>query len=187
MKDPQIQNGEVSRKNFEIILYPLHTQFKSGKLMLCVDSCIQHFHYVISAWIANYFENIHLHEIKKPRWPVCKARKYSCGEGNSMSWQLSDNCLCLQKMILATQGVVMEGWKAIQYREDRVVGTMEDIFRNYICISPITIIIPNILHTVYLRMLKYLLHWVTSFLDQHSGVHKCNQLWAMMPPYRGFA
>jgi hypothetical protein len=85
--------------------------------------------------------------------------------------------------ILATQGVVMKGWKAIQYREDRVVGTIEVIFRYFKCISPITIIIPNYLHTVYLRILKYLLDWVTSFLDQYSRVGKFNLLWAILPPY----
>ena len=48
-----------------------------------------------------------------------------------------------------------------------------------------TIIVPDILHTVYLGMLKHLMDWVTSFLEQHSRIDKFNQLWAMMPPYPG--
>ena len=55
------------------------------------------------------------------------------------------------------------------------------------CISPTTIIIPDILHTIYLDMLKHLMDWVMSFLEQHSRINKFNQLWAMMPPYPGFA
>jgi len=54
------------------------------------------------------------------------------------------------------------------------------------CISPTTIIVPDIPHTVYLGKRKYLMDWVTSFLEQHSRIDKFNQLWAMKPPYPGF-
>ena len=50
-----------------------------------------------------------------------------------------------------------------------------------------TIIVPDILRTVHLSMLKHLMDWVTSFLKQHSSIDRFNQLWAMMPPYPGFA
>jgi hypothetical protein len=55
------------------------------------------------------------------------------------------------------------------------------------CISPTTIIVPNILHNIYSGMLKHLMDWVMSFLEQHSTMDKFSQLWAMMPPYPGFA
>ena len=54
------------------------------------------------------------------------------------------------------------------------------------CISPTTIIVPDILHTFYLGMLKHFMDWVTSFLEQHSRIDKFNHLWPMMPPYPGF-
>jgi len=49
-----------------------------------------------------------------------------------------------------------------------------------------TIIIPHILNTIYLGMLKTLTDCVMFFLEQHSRIEKINQLWAMMPPYPGF-
>jgi len=55
------------------------------------------------------------------------------------------------------------------------------------CISPRTIIVPNILHTIYPGMLKHLMDWVTSFLEQHSRINNINKLWEMMPPYPSFA
>jgi len=48
-------------------------------------------------------------------------------------------------------------------------------------------IVPDILHTIYLGMLKHLMDWVLSFLEQHSWMITLNQLWAMIPPYPGFA
>jgi len=55
------------------------------------------------------------------------------------------------------------------------------------CISPTTIIVTDILHTVYLGMLKHLKNWVTSFLEHHFTINKFNQLSAMMPPYPAVA
>jgi len=52
-------------------------------------------------------------------------------------------------------------------------------------ISPMTIIIPDILHAVNLCMPKHLMDWVTSFLEQQSRIDIFNQLWVMMPPYPG--
>jgi len=54
------------------------------------------------------------------------------------------------------------------------------------CISPRTIIVPDILHTIFLGMIKHLMDWAMLFLEQHSRIDKFNQLWALMPPYPGF-
>jgi len=123
---------------------------------------------------------------KQPHCPVCEAPKSPCGAGNSSSWQLRDYQLYFQNMILATQGDETERREARQYLEDQTVGTSEGIIWNIKCISPTTIIVPNILHTVNFGMLKHLKDWVKSFLEQHSRIEKFNQLWAMMPPYPGF-
>jgi hypothetical protein len=55
------------------------------------------------------------------------------------------------------------------------------------CITLTTIIVPDILPTIYLGMLKFFLDWVTSFLAQHSRIDKFNHLWAMIAQYPGFA
>jgi hypothetical protein len=91
------------------------------------------------------------------------------------------------KMILATLGDETGRWEARQYLKDHLVGTSEGVIWNMTCISPTTIIIPDVLHTIYLSIVKHLIDWVTSFLEQHSRICKFNQLWAMMPPYSGFA
>jgi len=155
--------------------------------MLSADGRKRQCYPVICAWMADYFENIHLHSIKQPHCPVCEVPKSLFGEGNSLSWQLGDYGLYFQKMILATQHDEMERREARQYLEDQAVGTSEGVFWNMKCISPMTILVPDILHTVYLGMLKHLMDWVTSFLEQHSRIDRLNQLWAMMPPYPGFA
>jgi hypothetical protein len=186
LKEQQIHNREVLRKVFELIFRPLDALCNAGQHIHLVDGRMLQCYPVICAWRADYFENIHWHSIEQPDCPVCKAPKSSFPEWNSSSWQLRDYQLYFQKMILATQADETERREARQYLEDRVVGTSAGVFGNMKWISLTTIIIPDILHTVYLRMLQHLINWIMSFLEQHSRIDKFNQLWAMMPPYPGF-
>jgi hypothetical protein len=112
---------------------------------------------------------------------VCEAPKSLFGEGNSSWGQLKDYRLDFQKMILVTQGEEIEEREATHYLEEQTVGTLEGIIWNMQCISPTTIIVPDILHTVYLGILIHLMDWVMSFLEQHSRIDKFNQLWVMVP------
>jgi len=73
-------------------------------------------------------------------------------------------------MILETQGDEMERWEVKQYLEDQAVGTSEGALCNMKYISRTTIIIPHLLHTIYLGMPKHLMNRVTSFLKQHSTI-----------------
>lgn len=46
---------------------------------------------------------------------------------------------------------------------------------------------PDLLHNVYLGLLKNLLDWVTAFLKQHERLDRFDDIWRSMPPYPGFA
>jgi len=67
-------------------------------------------------------------------------------------------------MILATLGDETESWQARQHLANQAVENSEGIFWNIKCIHPTTIIVPDILHTIYLSMVEHLMDWVTSFL-----------------------
>jgi hypothetical protein len=90
-------------------------------------------------------------------------------------------------MILATQGDKMERRMARHYQEDRAVVTSEEFFWNIKSISPMGIIVPDILNTLYLSILKHLMHWLMFFLKKDCRIDKVNQFWAIMPSYPGFA
>jgi len=77
MIEQQIHNREVLRKVFELIFCALDKHFNTGKLMLCADGRMQQCYPVICAWMADYFEIIHLHSIKQPHCPGCEAPKSS--------------------------------------------------------------------------------------------------------------
>jgi len=168
MKVQQIHNWKVLRNVFDPIFCSLEPSFNTGKLMRRADGRMRQCDPVIWAQPAYFFENIHLCSIKQHHCAVCKAPKSSFGEGTSSLWQFRDYQPYFQKMILMAEGDKMHRWEAWQYLEDWVVGTSEGVFWNIQCIFLSTNIIPNILHTVYLGLLKHLMKWVTSCLEQRS-------------------
>ena len=142
---------------------------------------------VTCAWNADNCENTQFHLIQHPRCPVGDAPQSSFGEGNSCLAQLRHCWLFFQWMILTTQGDETKRGEARQCLEYGAFGISQGILWNMKCISPTSIIVPNIFHSLYLCMLQHLMDGVTFFLKQHSRIDKFNQLWAMMPPYLGFA
>jgi len=48
-----------------------------------------------------------------------------------------------------------------------------------------TIIVPEIPHTVYPGVVKHLMDWATSFCKEHCRIDKLHLLWAMVFPYPG--
>jgi hypothetical protein len=90
-------------------------------------------------------------------------------------------------MLLVTQGDKEVEQEAQRYLDDWAVRISERVFVNIDDISPTTIIVSDILHTIHLGMLKPLVDCVMSFLEQHSRIDKWNQLKVMMPPLCGFA
>jgi hypothetical protein len=89
--------------------------------------------------------------------------------------------------MLATQEDETERREATQNLEASAVRTSGSVLWKRKCISPMIIIVPNILHTVHLGMLQHLMDCVTSFLQQHSRIDTFSQLLAMIPPYPGVA
>jgi hypothetical protein len=61
VKEQQIQNREVLRQVFELIVPSLDMLCNRGKRMVCADGLMRQCYRVMCAWTADYFENIHLH------------------------------------------------------------------------------------------------------------------------------
>jgi len=66
-------------------------------------------------------------------------------------------------------------------------GSFRSLFWNMKCISPMTLMVCDVLHTISLGKRKDLMEWVTFFLEQHARIDKFHRRWAMLPPFSGFA
>lgn len=42
---------------------------------------------------------------------------------------------------------------------------------------------PDLLHTIWLGMMKHLMEWLLAFLEKHDRLHVFNQIWKTVPPF----
>jgi len=54
-------------------------------------------------------------------------------------------------------------------------------------VSPADLHKPDLLHNIYLGLIKHLMQWVEGFLKKHKGQQAFNDAWKEIPPYPGFS
>ncbi|RPB06759.1 hypothetical protein P167DRAFT_477501, partial [Morchella conica CCBAS932] len=54
-------------------------------------------------------------------------------------------------------------------------------------VNPYDLNKPDILHNIYLGMLKHMMEWVQAFLKKHNRLEEFDKAWASIAPYPGLA
>lgn len=188
-KAQQDYNREVLRQVFEKLFTPLNDLFHTGKRMICSDGQVRHCFPVICGWTADYFENVNLHSIQSGFCHVCEAPKSSFGSTISAPAPYRDYPDYFQRLIQANNPADSkeEREAAIQYLTERGARTREGVFWAFECFDWTSALVPDVLHTIYLGLLKHLMDWLVPFLEHHKRMTVFNQLWSLMPPYPGFS
>jgi hypothetical protein len=44
---------------------------------------------------------------------------------------------------------------------------------------------PNLIHNIYLGILKYLMEWIEGLLEKHKRQQQFDEVWMSMPPFPG--
>ena len=189
LKAQQDYNREVLRKVFEIIFTPLNNLFERGKHMLCSDGRVRKCFPIICAWTADYVENVNLHSIKSGLCHVCEAPKSSFGSTISSPAPLRDYPGYFRKLIEATHPSYSQRRQdeALQYLNKRGARTTEGVFWALRCFDSTSALVPDVLHTIYLGLLKHLMDWLVPFLAHHKRLAVFNRLWSAIGPYPGFS
>jgi hypothetical protein len=139
----------------------------------------------ICAWTGDYVNNAHSQSINKPHCLLTQVLKLLFGELNKSLLEWCDYWLYFGRLIRPTQGDEILRRETTDYLEDHAVGTSDGILRYVQCTSPMTIIIFDILDTVYVAMPRHMIDWVMSVLQQHCRIDKFNQHYMIMPSYTG--
>ena len=188
-KAQQDYNREVLRRVFEKLFTPLNDIFEQGKRMLCSDGQVRHCFPVICGWTADYFENANLHSIQSGFCQVCEAPKNSFGSVRNTAAPHRDYPDYFQRLVQANNPTLNKDEKdvAIQYLTERGARTTEGVFWALRCFDWTSALVPDVLHTIYLGLLKHLMDWLVPFLEHHNRMEAFNRLWSIMPPYPGFS
>ena len=84
-----------------------------------------------------------------------------------------------------------------QYRETGEFAPIEELAKKGIIapfnafwilphVDPAELVKPDLLHTVYLGILKHLIEWIQDFLKKHDRLRYFDEAWSSMGPYLGF-
>ena len=179
------QQREVNRHTLhatlEQILSPLQVPGKKGIKLACADGKIRMCFPVLAAWIADHEEHVTLHNLARNSCPKCEVppdklgtlgnyplRDHEAYQEAIFRYELSGDTAPIERLASIGLKALYNGlWKLPRL-------SMNQLHK------------PDLLHNIYLGLLKNLLDWVTAFLKKHHRLTAFNQAWRTMPPYPGF-
>jgi len=154
-------NADTLRGVFELLFETLQNAELEGHNIDCADRKVRRCFPILSAWIADHMENIALDGIKSNVGPKCEVLPGEFGT-NANSHQARD-CARYERC---------EGESASDDSRT-MIGTLgidleKNVFHGLHRVSAPGLHKPDLLHTVYLGLFKYLIDWISGFLKKHA-------------------
>lgn len=169
------------------VLKPLTDIANDGKFLLCPDRAVRKCFPIICGWIADHIENVNLHSVKTTACVACEITRDSHGSllhPPLVLPRLRDGSRYLRLLLQYETTDDAESLAALKSVD---VKTMEGCFwaLGGKGVSLETLARPDMLHTIYLGMLKHLMEWVIKFLTTHDRLTLFNKIWDLAGPYPG--
>src|ERR1700687_2394451 len=106
--------------------------------------------------------------------PVCEAPKALFGSAASSPAPRRNFADYFLKLITATDTDVARSTRdaAGQYLDNRGVRQTEGVFWALKSLDWVSLLVPDVLHTICLSILKHLINWVIPFLEHHNRMDR---------------
>ena len=189
------RGSSVSAENNAIIHQVLSAIFKSlikvgedGITLDCADGNRRHCFPVLCAWIADYMEHVLLQNLKNTSCPWCEVpqerlRDPSAAPGTLGTYPLRNHCHYQQ---LAKKYQDTGEMRHIEMLAEKGINGLYNAFWTLPRVNPLELPKPDLLHTIYLGILKHLMEWVQDFLKKHNRLESFDEAWSSMGAYPGF-
>jgi hypothetical protein len=177
---------EALRQVMKVILQPLNDVSKEGKLMKCPDGATRLCFPRISCWLADHAENVVLHSIKGTSCVMCEAPRSTFGQPPGVVYTARHGHDYLKHLLKFEANPRDSTSKDYLTRRD--VKLIEGCFWQFPpeTVDLTTLARPDMLHTVFLGVLKHLMDWIVKFLEAHERMQHFNQIWRQMPSFPDF-
>lgn len=191
LKDNSRRAGESSAENHDTIHRVLEKIFKGlqrpgkdGVVLGCADGNKRLCFPILCGWIADHMEHVYLHNIKNNACPKCEVPLEWLGEpsaGPEHPKRDHDEYQLLIRQHRATGDLA-----PIEELVERGLNSLFNAFWTLPRVDPAEIAKPDLLHTVYLGILKHMMEWIQEFLKKHNRLDFFDKAWSTMGPYPGF-
>ena len=149
--------------------------------MSCFDGKVRRCYPILAAWLADHEEHVTLHNLARNCCPKCEVNPECLGELQVFPPR---NHLNYQEKIAHYNRA--HDPSAIT---DLAAVGLKSLYNGFWALPRVQlseIHKPDLLHNVYLGLLKNLLNWITAFLKEHKRLDSFDEIWHSMPPYPEF-
>ena len=172
-------NADTLRGVFELLFEPLQNAALEGVNIDSADRKVRRCFPLLFTWIADHMENVALHGIKSNVCPKCEVLPGELGT-NANSHRARDYARyerCERESDSDDSRTIFE-----TLRIDLEKNVLQGLYR----VSAPGLHKPDLLHTVYLRLFKHLMDWISGFLKKHAWLQAFDDTLKALPPYPGF-
>ncbi|KAH8145068.1 uncharacterized protein LAJ45_10191 [Morchella importuna] len=156
---------------------------QEGELIACADGYERLCFPVLSGWIADQPEHSNLQNISTSSCPRCEVEFHSLGSTRRSPTRDHEDYRERVKLFRENPGNL----GPVEYLVARSVKTLFNAFWGMPRVNPYDLNKPDILHNIYLGMLKHMMEWVQAFLKKHNRLEEFDKAWASIAPYPGLA
>jgi hypothetical protein len=182
------ENNCMIHRVLSIVLKGLVEPGKNGVTLDCADGQRRHCFPILCAWIADHMEHVLLQNLKNNACPQCEVPLKRLGdpprEPGEVTPYSSRNHRRYQQLAKEYQDTGNE--KLVEKLAEKGVKSLINAFWILPRIDPSQLPKPDLLHTVYLGILKHLMEWVQDFLKKHDRLNSFDEVWSAMGSYPGF-
>lgn len=196
-KDWGANKDDVLQQTFGIILADLPRLYREGIVINCSDGKQRIGHPVQGGWIADYKEYGTLFQVNNDSCVMCEIPKDNMGDNvkgpvrDSELYKVKYDEYLKIKRALETKGLTMKQQKPLRDDRDKIVDWFkvrrvhlaDRILHDLPGMTQTAIWKPDILHTLYEGVAKYLLAWLEDFLKKCSRLKAFNHIWLTIPRY----
>ena len=193
LKDPRsssisAENNKITHRVLQIILEGLIEPGENGITLDCADGQRRRCFPILCAWVADHMEHALLQNLKINACPQCEVPQDRLGDppskaGTTESY-LARNHHQYQRLADAYQDTGDE--RLLGKLAEHGIKSLFNAFWTLLRVCPAELPKPDLLHTIYLGILKHLMEWVQEFLRKHHRLEGFDEVWASMGAYPGF-
>jgi len=141
----------------------------------------------MSKWIADHMENVTLHGIKSNAWHKCKVPpeelESRAGHHGARDYARYER---YERENPSLDSETHDAAHSRYTNETHGIQRGQNVFQGLMRVLTPDLHKPDMLHTIYLGLLKHRIDWIQGFLKKQARQQAFDDAWKALPPYPGF-
>ena len=181
----QIEKAKILHTALEKVLEPLRAAGREGIDALCPDFKTRRCFPLLATWLADHMEYYKLFHLSPKVCGVCETPDSELGSAALGSYPMRDHVRYEEDFRLVNDPSLSKTTQTAAKRrlEAVKVKPLHNALWNLPHVNTHLLHAPDLLHCVYLGILKHCLEWMKKFLIKHKRLEQFDTVWLSVEPY----